>query len=70
MTALLRTVDLNKRFGGLRVTNNVNFSLDEGEVHCLIGPNGAGKSTLFRLFLGEHMPSSGQTSMPGRKSRT
>jgi branched-chain amino acid transport system ATP-binding protein len=56
---ILETRDLNKRFGGLHVTSNVNFALDEGEIHCLIGPIGAGKSTLFRLILGEHAPSSG-----------
>lgn len=58
--AILETRGLNKRFGGLRVTNNVDFALQPGEIHCLIGPNGAGKSTFFRLVLGEHMPSSGQ----------
>lgn len=56
---MLQTQGLNKRFGGLHVTNNVDLTLEEGEVHCLIGPNGAGKSTLFRLILGEHLPSSG-----------
>ncbi|MET0721928.1 MAG: ABC transporter ATP-binding protein [Tardiphaga sp.] len=57
--AILETRDLNKHFGGLHVTANVNFALEQGELHCLIGPNGAGKSTLFRLILGEHLPSSG-----------
>ncbi|TCK30276.1 branched-chain amino acid transport system ATP-binding protein [Ancylobacter aquaticus] len=56
---MLQTLGLNKRFGGLHVTNNVDLTLEAGEVHCLIGPNGAGKSTLFRLILGEHLPSSG-----------
>lgn len=56
---ILETRDLNKRFGGLHVTANVNFALEQGELHCLIGPNGAGKSTFFRLLLGEHLPSSG-----------
>jgi ABC-type uncharacterized transport system ATPase subunit len=57
--ALLETRGLNKRFGGLHVTANVDFALDPGELHCLIGPNGAGKSTFFRLILGEHEPDSG-----------
>ncbi|MFC7400097.1 ABC transporter ATP-binding protein [Chelatococcus sp. GCM10030263] len=56
---LLETRGLNKHFGGLHVTADVNLALDEGEIHCLIGPNGAGKSTLFRLILGEYSPSSG-----------
>ena len=44
----------------MHVTNDVDFTLQQGEIHCLIGPNGAGKSTLFRLILGEHQPTSGQ----------
>jgi urea transport system ATP-binding protein len=56
---LLETRKLNKHFGGLHVTADVDFALEAGEIHCLIGPNGAGKSTLFRLILGEHEPSSG-----------
>lgn len=62
---ILETRDLNKRFGGLHVTANINFALDEGELHCLIGPNGAGKSTFFRLLLGEHLPSSGNIVYAG-----
>jgi branched-chain amino acid transport system ATP-binding protein len=63
---ILETRDLNKRFGGLHVTSNVNFAIDEGEIHCLIGPNGAGKSTLFRLILGEHAPFSGSIFYAGQ----
>jgi len=62
---ILETRDLNKRFGGLHVTANINFALDDGELHCLIGPNGAGKSTFFRLLLGEHLPSSGNIVYAG-----
>jgi branched-chain amino acid transport system ATP-binding protein len=64
---ILETRDLNKRFGGLHVTVNINFALDEGELHCLIGPNGAGKSTFFRLLLGEHLPSSGSIVYAGEE---
>lgn len=59
MNPILETRHLNKRFGGLHVTNDVNFTLGTGEIHCLIGPNGAGKSTFFRLLLGEYTPDSG-----------
>ena len=63
--ALLETRGLNKHFGGLHVTADVNFAVEPGEIHCLIGPNGAGKSTFFRLILGEHRPSSGQIFFAG-----
>ena len=64
--AILETLQLNKNFGGLQVTNNVNLKLEFGELHCLIGPNGAGKSTLFRLILGEYAPSSGSVHYDGQ----
>ena len=63
--AILETRKLNKHFGGLHVTGNVDFALQTGEMHCLIGPNGAGKSTFFRLILGEHQPDSGQILFGG-----
>ena len=63
--ALLETRKLNKRFGGLQVTADVDFVVEPGELHCLIGPNGAGKSTLFRLILGEYAPTSGQVFYDG-----
>ena len=65
--SLLQTVNLNKSFGGLHVTNNVNLTNETGEIHCLIGPNGAGKSTLFRLLLGEYAPSSGNILYHGKE---
>jgi ABC-type uncharacterized transport system ATPase subunit len=65
--SLLQTVNLNKSFGGLHVTNNVNLAIETGEIHCLIGPNGAGKSTLFRLLLGEYAPSSGNILYHGEE---
>ena len=40
--ALLEARKLNKNFGGLKVTADVDFALEPGELHCLIGPNGAG----------------------------
>jgi branched-chain amino acid transport system ATP-binding protein len=63
--ALLQLRGLNKHFGGLHVTNQVNLSFETGEIHCLIGPNGAGKSTLFRLILGEYAPGSGEIFFAG-----
>jgi ABC-type branched-subunit amino acid transport system ATPase component len=65
--SLLQTVNLHKSFGGLHVTDNVNLTIETGEIHCLIGPNGAGKSTLFRLLLGEYAPSSGKILYGGEE---
>ena len=58
MTALA-VRNLCKQFGGLRVTANVNLTVEPGERRLIIGPNGAGKTTLFNLITGEIAPDSG-----------
>jgi branched-chain amino acid transport system ATP-binding protein len=58
MTAL-KVNQLSKSFGGLRVTANVNLTVEPGERRLIIGPNGAGKTTLFNLITGEFAPDSG-----------
>lgn len=52
MTTVLETRGLKKRFGGLEVTKDVNFILQENQIKGLIGPNGAGKTTFFNLLTG------------------
>ncbi len=64
MTAL-EVHDLNKSFGGLRVTATVNLAVDPGERRLIIGPNGAGKTTLFNLVTGELRPDSGAITLFG-----
>jgi branched-chain amino acid transport system ATP-binding protein len=67
--------DLNKSFGGLRVTASVELAVASGERRLIIGPNGAGKTTLFNLVTGELRPDSGSitlfgddiTRLPGRR---
>ena len=62
---ILQTKGLTKRFGGLTAVNNVDFSVDEGELRCLIGPNGAGKSTLLKLITGRHKATEGKIYYDG-----
>ena len=65
MATMLEVRGLHKRFGGLRVLEDVDLAVDAGEIHCLIGPNGAGKSTLFKLMVGTYEPSEGQVLFLG-----
>ncbi len=60
---VMRVEGLQKHFGGLHVTNNVGFSLREGEILGLIGPNGAGKTTVFNMLSGFLKPDAGQVSV-------
>lgn len=64
--AILRTVRLNKSFGGLIATNNVTLEFERGEVHAIIGPNGAGKTTLINLLSGDLRPDDGEILFAGR----
>jgi branched-chain amino acid transport system ATP-binding protein len=57
---------LCKSFGGLRVTRDVNLTVEPGERRLIIGPNGAGKTTLFNLITGELRPDSGSVLLFGR----
>jgi len=45
---MIKTEDLCKNFGELKVLKNCSLSVEQGEVVCLIGPSGAGKSTFLR----------------------
>lgn len=64
--AILKVVDLNKSFGGLKATNYVNYEMREGEFSAIIGPNGAGKSTFFNLLTGYHTVDSGKILFKGK----
>ena len=61
----LRTMGLQRRFGGLVATNDVSISLERGERAALIGPNGAGKTTLINLLTGVLEPSAGRILLDG-----
>jgi len=65
MTALT-LIGLGKSFGGLRAVQDLNLTLNEGEILGLIGPNGAGKSTVFNLINGIYPPDSGRILLEGR----
>jgi branched-chain amino acid transport system ATP-binding protein len=66
MTALVIR-DLDKAFGGLRVTRSVDLSVAPGERRLIIGPNGAGKTTLFNLIAGELRADKGSISLFGQE---
>ena len=63
---ILQTTGLEKRFGGIVATNNVNLSVEKGARHALIGPNGAGKTTFINLLTGVLKPSAGRITLEGR----
>ena len=63
--ALLQTVNVVKRFGGLTAVNKMNLSLEKGQIASIIGPNGAGKTTFFNSLTGIYTPEEGEISFNG-----
>jgi branched-chain amino acid transport system ATP-binding protein len=57
---ILEVQGVYKDFKGLKVLNDVNLAVEEGECHAIIGPNGAGKSTLFNVITGKYQPTKGK----------
>jgi branched-chain amino acid transport system ATP-binding protein len=58
--SFLKIEKLCKSFGGLKAINNLDFSVDEGEIIGIIGPNGSGKTTSLNLVTGFLKPDSGK----------
>ena len=65
MTALLSVSQLNKSYGGVRATDDLNLEVQSGELHAVIGPNGAGKTTLISQLSGNVFPDNGTISFDG-----
>ena len=49
---ILKMNNITKVFPGVKALDNVNFQVENGEIHCLVGENGAGKSTLMKVLSG------------------
>ena len=62
---ILRVEGLNKSFGGVVATHNLDFEVEPGEIHAVIGPNGAGKTTFVAQLSGMLKPDSGRIVFDG-----
>jgi urea transport system ATP-binding protein len=62
---ILSVEALTVSFNGFTVLDNLDFSLDRGELRFIIGPNGAGKTTLLDLITGKTRPDRGRILFDG-----
>lgn len=60
MNPMMKVSGLTKRFGGVKVFENLSFELNKNEILGVIGPNGAGKTTLINVLCGASPPNAGQ----------
>jgi branched-chain amino acid transport system ATP-binding protein len=63
--SLLEVRNLRKSYGALKVTDDLDLSVEEGELHAIIGPNGAGKSTLIAQLSGQSGSDGGSVRFDG-----
>lgn len=64
--SFLQLEGVTKTFGGLTAVNNVDLTVEQGQIYSLIGPNGAGKTTLFNLISAVLPPTAGRITFEGR----
>ena len=69
MRHTLEMRNIVKRFPGVLANNNVNLTIQAGEIHALLGENGAGKSTLMQILYGFHSMDSGEILIDGETVR-
>jgi polar amino acid transport system ATP-binding protein len=60
---LLEVKNLSASYGNLKVLENINLSIEKGEIVSLIGSSGSGKSTLLRVLMGLLKPSQGHVTI-------
>jgi simple sugar transport system ATP-binding protein len=65
-SAAVEMTDIVVRFPGVLANDQVNFTLEQGEIHALLGENGAGKSTLMNVLSGLYKPTSGTIKIYGQ----
>ena len=62
---ILTTSNLTRKFGDFKAVDNLNLTVNEGEVFGLLGPNGAGKTTSIKMIITLLPPTSGSASIGG-----
>ncbi|MEO0378027.1 MAG: urea ABC transporter ATP-binding protein UrtD [Cyanobacteria bacterium P01_A01_bin.17] len=63
---ILEIEDLTVSFDGFKALNQLNFSMDPGELRVIIGPNGAGKTTFLDVITGKVQPTIGSARFKGK----
>lgn len=69
MKAALQLSHITKRFGNVTANDDINLSIEKGEVHCILGENGCGKTTLMNVISGLYRPETGEVFVNGEKAQ-
>ncbi len=66
MAAAIELIGITKRFPGVIANDNVNLTVEQGEIHAICGENGAGKSTLMKILYGMQPADEGEMRVNGK----
>lgn len=64
--AIIRTINLTKKFRDLVAVDDVSLEIEEGECFGLLGPNGAGKTSIIRMITAVSPPTRGDIWVDGK----
>jgi len=67
MSVLMEAKSVSRVFGGLVAVDNVDMTVNKGDIYGIIGPNGAGKTTFFNMCTGFYSPTHGAIYLEGKK---
>jgi ABC-2 type transport system ATP-binding protein len=57
--------NVTKRYNEIVAVNNINLTINTGEIFALLGPNGSGKSTTLKMLMGLVQPTAGDVTVLG-----
>ena len=67
MEEVIVTKNLTRVYRKKKALDNVNISIQKGEIYGIVGNNGAGKSTLLKIICGLVKPSKGSVEFPEKR---
>lgn len=67
MECILKTYNLTKQYKDHRAVDNVNITIEKGDIYGFLGQNGAGKTTTMRMIMGLIKPTDGSIELFGEK---
>ena len=64
INTIIEFENVSLAYGNRLILDNLNFSINEGQIFGMLGPNGVGKSTIFNLITGLINPGNGKIKLP------